>query len=252
MVVGARSCRIAFGRDPDLVRSDCAHSSPAAVVDAIPGLGPASAGKIAAFFAAHPALTERARTLIIAERQNVVVPWERLQLPHQMDGSNGAFRSPRQTCTLSANNDDEAVQAWLALHESPATQRAYRRETERLILWAIIERGKTLSSPTIEDATDYRVSQRHVSAGLDRRGRGRRRSDGRSCAACQRSNAHALSVLGALFRWLIQQRYVLPTRAPSKVRSSKRTTALDTSHAFTESEWLLVRAIANKLEWSYH
>lgn len=46
--------------------------------------------------------------------------------------------------TLSANNDYEAVRAWLALHESAATQRAYRKEAERLILWATIERGRAV------------------------------------------------------------------------------------------------------------
>lgn len=44
------------------------------------------------------------------------------------------------------------MQAWLALHESSATQRAYRKEAERLILWAIVERGHALSSLTTEDA----------------------------------------------------------------------------------------------------
>ncbi len=33
---------------------------------AVPGLGPASARQIEAFFAVHPALTERARALIVA------------------------------------------------------------------------------------------------------------------------------------------------------------------------------------------
>lgn len=36
---------------------------------AIPGLGPASAKWIEAFFAKHPALAERARVLIVADRQ---------------------------------------------------------------------------------------------------------------------------------------------------------------------------------------
>ncbi|OTP75046.1 hypothetical protein PAMC26510_15120 [Caballeronia sordidicola] len=31
----------------------------------------------------------------------------------------------------------KAVQAWLALHETSPTQRAYRREAERLILWQL-------------------------------------------------------------------------------------------------------------------
>ena len=44
------------------------------------------------------------------------------------------------------------MQTWLALHESPATQRTYRKEAERLILWAIVERGRALSSLTTEDA----------------------------------------------------------------------------------------------------
>ncbi|MGV7243064.1 phage integrase family protein, partial [Caballeronia sp. M23-90] len=123
----------------------------------IPGLGPASARQIEAFFAAHPALTERARALIVAEQQSVVTPWEQLRLPHEVDGSAGTFRAPASTCILGVDNDYEAIQAWLALHESPATQRAYRKEAERLILWAIVARGKALSSLTTRDATDYRA-----------------------------------------------------------------------------------------------
>jgi hypothetical protein len=123
---------------------------------AIAGLGPASARRIEAFFAAHPALTERARALITAPFPGAVVPWETLRLPHEVDGSSGAFRAPRHTCTLDANNDYAAVQAWLSLHESTATQRAYRKEAERLILWAIVERNRALSSLTTEDAIAYR------------------------------------------------------------------------------------------------
>ena len=91
---------------------------------AVPGLGPASARRIEAFFAAHPALSERARALIAVRGPGAVVPWESLRLPHEVDGSSGAFRAPRHTCTLDANNDYAAVQAWLSLHESPATQRS--------------------------------------------------------------------------------------------------------------------------------
>ena len=78
---------------------------------AIPGLGARSAAHIEAFFAAHPALTERARALVVQERRSVVVPWEQLRLPQEVDGSQGRFRAPRQTCTLTADNDYEAVQA---------------------------------------------------------------------------------------------------------------------------------------------
>ena len=85
----------------------------------VPGLGPAAARRIEAFFVAHPALTERARVLIAASGPGAIVPWESLRLPHEVDGSSGTFRAPRHTCTLDANNDYAAVQAWLSLHESP-------------------------------------------------------------------------------------------------------------------------------------
>ncbi|ALF88277.1 Hypothetical Protein RRSL_00422 [Ralstonia solanacearum UW551] len=208
------------------------------------------------FFAEHPRLTERARALIAEQVRGVVVPWEQLHLPNEVDGSRGQFRAPRETCVLTADNDYEAVQAWLSLHESPATQRAYRKEAERLILWAIVERGRPLSSLTTEDAIAYRSFLRRPTPRERWVGPARPRTsvewrpfaDGLSA----RSIAYALSVLGAMFRWLIQQRYVLANPfAGIKVRGGGRTTALDASHAFSEGEWALVRTIADGLEWSY-
>lgn len=84
--------------------------------------------------AAHPQLTERARALVAIQAPEDVVPWERIVVLHEVDGSHGALRAPRATCTLSANNDYDAVHAWLELHESAATQRAYRKEAERVVL----------------------------------------------------------------------------------------------------------------------
>ena len=148
------------------------------------------------------------------------------------------------------------MQAWLALHESAATQRTYRKEAERLILWAIVERGRALSSLTTEDAVAYRSFLRRPTPRERWVGplRPRQSPDWRPFAGnlSARSAAHALSILGALFRWLIEQRYVLANPfAGVKVRGSARATAVDASRAFTEGEWLLVRAIADGLEWSY-
>ena len=91
----------------------------------IVGLGAAGARQIEAFFVAHPQLTDKARALVHVQAEHDVVPWEILRLPQNVDGSNGTFRSPPETCTLDARNDYEAVQAWLSLHESGATLRAY-------------------------------------------------------------------------------------------------------------------------------
>ncbi|OLL31126.1 integrase [Burkholderia sp. SRS-W-2-2016] len=221
---------------------------------AVPGLGAASARAIEQFFAAWPALTEKARTLIVASQRSDIVPWETLKLPHEVDGSNGTFRAPAATCTLDASNDYEAVQTWLALQESPATRRTYRKEAERLILWAIVERDRALSSLTTEDAIAYRAFLRRPAPHARWVGPVRPRTSPEwrpfNGNLSERSVAHALSILGALMRWLIEQRYVLANPFSGvKVRGGNGAATLDTSHAFTEGEWALVRTIADGLEF---
>jgi hypothetical protein len=59
-------------------------------------------------------------------------------------------------------------------------------------------------------------------------------------------------VLGALFRWLIAQRYVLANPfAGIKVRGHTRTIAMDPSRGFADGEWRLIRPLADGLEHSY-
>ncbi|CAB3775193.1 hypothetical protein LMG29542_08575 [Paraburkholderia humisilvae] len=85
---------------------------------------------IEAFFAAWPALTDKA-ALVVASQRGDIVPWESLNLPHEVDGSQGTFRALAASDTLDAANDYGAVQTWLALHGSPATQRTYRNLRDR-------------------------------------------------------------------------------------------------------------------------
>jgi len=219
----------------------------------IKGLGATGAQAIEAFFAAHPALTERARALITVAQPAGIVPWEQLRLPHEVDGSHGAFRAPREACTLAATNDHEAMQAWLELHETPATQRAYRKEAERLMLWAIVERGRALSSLTTDDAIAYRAFVRRPAPHGRWIGPPRPRDSVEwrpfTGGLSARSAAYALTVLSALFRWLIEQRYVLANPfAGIKVRGAALRPALDTTRGFNEGEWQLVRTLADDLE----
>jgi site-specific recombinase XerD len=224
---------------------------------AIAGLGVAGARHVEAFFSAHPALTERARALIVAAPAgDDIVPWEQLRVPHEVDGSHGQFRAPRAACLLNASNDYEAIQSWLSLHESATTQRAYRKEAERLILWAILERGRALSSLTTDDAIAYRAflrrptpRERWVGPSRSRHSVEWRPFIG---ALSPRSAAYALNVLSALFRWLVEQRYVLANPfAGVKVKSHASRAGLDVSRGFSEGEWLLIRTVADGLEWSY-
>lgn len=222
----------------------------------IPGLGQAGARSVEAFFARNPELTDRARALVARETVQDIVPWERLQVPQEFDGSRGAFRAPRASCILSADNDYQAVQAWLSLHESEATRRSYRKEAERLILWSIVQQDKPLSSLTTEDAIAYRAFLRHPTPRARWVGPSRPRSSPEwrpfAGALSSRSLAYGLSVLGALFRWLIEQRYVLANPfAGIKVRGASRTAPLDSGRSFSDGEWAWVRTVADGLEWSY-
>ena len=90
-----------------------------------------------------------------------LVPFEKFLL-FDLDGSEGRFRAPPHQCLLEARNDYEAIAAWLATKHDPngsgrtATHRSYRKEAERLLLWAILEQGKPLSSLTVEDANAFK------------------------------------------------------------------------------------------------
>lgn len=221
---------------------------------AIEGLGAAGARQVEAFFAAHPALTERARALITIQQPDLS-PWEHLEVPELVDGSQGRYRAPARDCLLRANNDYDAINAWLQLHESAATQRAYRKEAERLLLWAIAEQGRALSSLSTEDATAYRRFLRQPTPRLRWVGPARPRSSPEwrpfTGALAPRSVAYALSVLNAMFRWLVEQRYLLANPfAGVKVRGSSAA-PVDARRAFTAGEWILVRVVADGLEWSY-
>jgi site-specific recombinase XerD len=66
-----------------------------------------------------------------------------------------------------------------------------------------------------------------------------------------RSVAYALSVLNALYRWLIEQRYVLANPFSGVKVRGERLAHLDTTRAFTEHEWRLGRVVADGLKWSY-
>lgn len=83
-------------------------------------------------------------------------PLEHLIIPQALDGSSGSNRLMSGQCQLAARDDREAIEAWLAsFGDSPQTLRHYRKEAERLLLWALLERAKPLSSLTHEDCIAY-------------------------------------------------------------------------------------------------
>ena len=223
----------------------------------IAGLGPMKAARILAWLApkaevmgrpigAH--VTTPLRQLTPAgtgpgKRRTAVVPLEQFLVPAELDGSRGAFRAPKHLRLVSADTDLEAIGAWLRSRRSANTIRAYRKEAERLLLWAILVKKKPLSSMTLEDCEDYRdflADPQPSEIWCGQRGRERwgplwRPFNGPLDAGSER---HALAVLKSLYAWLSTQGYLIGN--PWAGVASRLPTAprIQAGRAFTRKQWL--------------
>lgn len=139
---------------------------------------------------------------------------EQLQVPAELDGSCGSNRAEFGTIRqIAADNDLAAIQTWLAeFQDSPRTQRHYRKEAERLLLWALVERGKPLSSLTREDCqvyetflTDPRPRERWCGPRAPRMSADWRPFQGPLSAGSRRT---ALLIINSLFTYLVKAGYL--------------------------------------------
>jgi site-specific recombinase XerD len=146
---------------------------------------------------------------------NALAPLEKLLIPSQIDGRSGRNRA-KLGAQLAADDDRSAVLAWLARYlDSPATLASYRKESERLMLWATLQRGVALSDLTHEDLlmyqrflTDPQPAEHWVMAAGQKQGRASplwRPFAGPLGVSSQRQ---ALSILNAMFSWLVEAGYL--------------------------------------------
>nr|GFD50080.1 hypothetical protein [Tanacetum cinerariifolium] len=76
--------------------------------------------------------------------------------PAEIDGTSGSNRAPSTARQVRADNDVDAIKAWLARFLAKKTTfDNYRKEAERLLLWSTLQLGKPLSSITHEDWLQY-------------------------------------------------------------------------------------------------
>ena len=65
-------------------------------------------------------------------------PLERLVIPSELDGSKGFNRAVTGRAQIAANNDLDAIRAWLSrFTDTRTTFENYRKEAERLLLWSV-------------------------------------------------------------------------------------------------------------------
>lgn len=144
----------------------------------------------------------------------IPIPLELLNAPKILNGESGTNRAPSfVTKQIAATNDLQAVQCWLAEFEnSPQTQRSYRKEAERLLLWSLIEKQKPLSSLMRDDLRDYQQflsnpqpQSRWCGPRKPRHDLNWRPFQG---LLSEESIAQAITIINALFSYLVEAGYL--------------------------------------------
>ncbi|WP_241239185.1 phage integrase family protein [Burkholderia stagnalis] len=230
---------------------------------AVPRLGKVGAQRITDFIAQHPDTLGYLSPLAVTPRRQLaaghpalqpvpgagadVVPLEALRVPAALDGSAGLNRAPVPAHQAELATDLQAVHAWIAIRgaRSDATRRAYRREAERLLLWAIVVKGKPLSSLNTPDCAEYLdVFLRDPQPAARWIGRGRvERFDPAwrpfVGPLSERSRDTARRILNAMGSWLVSQQYLRVN--PFGGLPAAPAVALDTTgRTLTRAQWQYV------------
>jgi integrase/recombinase XerD len=143
-------------------------------------------------------------------------PLESVRLPAHLDGRDGINRAVGVRPQIAANNDIDAVKAWLTRFvDSRNTFDNYRKEAERLLLWTAIELGKPLSSLTHEDFLVYQrflADPQPAVRWIMRHGRkfARTHPEWRPFTGplSPSSQRQAVVILNGLFAWLVNAGYL--------------------------------------------
>ncbi len=176
-----------------------------------------------------------------------IVPLERFRPPSERDGSRGLNRASQERCKVAAANDYEAIHAWLRLRvQGTHTWRAYRKEAERFLLWAVMERRKALSSLDGDDCVAYRdflaapgpewVGPRNA----QRWSEAWRPFEG---PLSVRSQASAMTIVRSLCEWLVRRHY-LDSNPWDDVPARPDAPSMPQLRALSQKQWQLVQ------EWS--
>jgi integrase/recombinase XerD len=145
-----------------------------------------------------------------------LVTLDNLHIPASLSGAAGANRA-RGRSQIAAADDRSAVLSWLArFSDSPATLANYRKESERLLLWCVVQHGRALSDLTHEDLLVYErflADPQPVERWVMPPGARQPRSSplwrpfaGPLSPGSQRQ---ALSILNGLFNWLVEAGYLV-------------------------------------------
>lgn len=180
--------------------------------------------------------------MLVDLRVGQLVPIHRLRIPHALSGECGANRAPAFPY-ICAQRDLDAVFAWLHRYDGQqATQRAYWRELERFVLWAVMERGVPMSSVMVDDCEAYKAFLTSPSDAF--RGQTASRTSGRWRPFSLKplsldSQRYAIRTLRAAFDWFVRVRYLAgnPWTAVTDPKPVKRATKIQIHRALPIDVW---------------
>jgi integrase len=188
-------------------------------------------------------------------RRLTLAPLERLSVPHALSGADGENRSTA-FCYIQAKHDLDALRAYLNRYrDQPKTLRAYTKELERFLLWAVVLRGKALSDLRVDDCEAYKdflksPDPRFVGERFARQSPRWRpfasTADG-SAALSADSQRYAVRALRAAFAWWVDVRYLTdnPWIAVNDPPVIQRASAMKIERALPADLW---RRLRNELD----
>lgn len=179
---------------------------------------------------------------------NALVRLDELVTPTYLDGHCGRNRAA-SSGQLSAVDDRSAVLAWIARYaDSPATLASYRKEAERLLLWCTLQHGVALSDLAHEDLLVYQrflvdpqPAERWVMAPGQKPGRNSPLWRPFAGPLGPSSQRQALSILNAMFSWLVEAGY-LAGNPLALSRRKRRLAAPRVSRFLPVEHWEVVKA----------
>lgn len=154
-----------------------------------------------------------------ALQRNTPVPGittiDQILVPELLDGRAGRNRGTGRL-QISATDDRSAVLAWLARYaDSPATLASYRKESERLLLWCVLQHQVALSDLTHEDMLVYQrflanpePAHRWVMAAGQKPARSSPLWRPFAGPLSPSSVRQALSIINSVFSWLVEAGYL--------------------------------------------
>lgn len=193
-------------------------------------------------------------TSLAAPDWQTVLHTDLQNLPAGLDGSFGTNRRAGGTAQIAAQTDVAAVKAWLARFlATKTTFDSYRKEAERLLLWAVAARGKPLSSLTHEDLLAYRhflADPQPAAQWVMAPGRKHARASphwrpfaGPLSHASQRQS---FVILNTLFSWLVDAGY-LAGNPLSLSRQRQRKSAPRVERYLDDRAWGYVKACIQRM-----